>query len=41
MYVCFKCGKKIKDVSVIRCPYCGFRLLFKERSPVVKTVKAI
>lgn len=40
-YVCFKCGKKIKDIKNIRCPYCGGRLIFKERPPVAKKVRAL
>ncbi|MCS4541341.1 MAG: DNA-directed RNA polymerase subunit P [Euryarchaeota archaeon] len=44
MYKCTKCGRAIEldpEFGAIRCPYCGCRLLFKERPPVVKKVKAI
>jgi DNA-directed RNA polymerase subunit RPC12/RpoP len=36
-----KCGKKVDSIDVIKCPYCGYRILQKERPPVVKKVKAI
>jgi DNA-directed RNA polymerase subunit RPC12/RpoP len=42
MYKCWKCKKTIKslDEAFIRCPYCGSRILFKERPPIAKDVKA-
>ncbi len=43
MYKCGKCGREVlleKDAS-IRCPFCGYKILFKERSPqIVKKVIA-
>lgn len=39
-WVCFSCRKKVEDVKVVKCPYCGYRILEKERPPVVKKVKA-
>ncbi|MDD5253867.1 MAG: DNA-directed RNA polymerase subunit P [Candidatus Nanoarchaeia archaeon] len=41
-YKCFDCGKLVKSDYVkkrVRCPYCGSKILFKERS-VATTVKA-
>jgi DNA-directed RNA polymerase subunit P len=41
MYVCQNCGKKIEKIeNFITCPYCGYKILVKERPPVVKKVKA-
>jgi DNA-directed RNA polymerase subunit RPC12/RpoP len=33
-----KCGKKMAQLATkfVRCPYCGCRVLFKERAPVAK-----
>jgi DNA-directed RNA polymerase subunit RPC12/RpoP len=40
MYKCGKCKKIIKslDEKFVRCPECGYRILFKERPPVAKEV---
>jgi DNA-directed RNA polymerase subunit RPC12/RpoP len=41
-YKCFSCGKAIKPEYVkkkIRCPYCGYKILYKSRTISVK-VKA-
>jgi len=41
-YKCFNCGKKISYDNIrkrIRCPYCGYKMLFKQRAIVTK-VKA-
>jgi len=36
-YICLHCGKKIKQLEgVIRCPYCGYRVLAKERPALAK-----
>lgn len=38
-YVCFDCGKKVdaKDTTMkVRCPYCGGKILYKDRRTVVK-----
>jgi len=40
-YKCFQCGKNVKQEYIkkkIRCPYCGYRVLFKERT-VTKKIK--
>jgi len=42
-YICYSCGKHVspEDISKrTRCPYCGGKILFKERPEVVKKVKA-
>jgi len=41
-YKCFMCGKKVKyDLlkKKVRCPHCGSKILFKERTITTK-VKA-
>jgi DNA-directed RNA polymerase subunit RPC12/RpoP len=41
-YKCFDCGKELNEDSVmrrVRCPYCGGRMVFKERATTTK-VKA-
>ena len=38
-WICYSCGKKIEDIKVVKCPYCGYRILRKERSAVVRKVK--
>ncbi len=44
-YYCLRCKRVVElksDYQGIRCPYCGYRALKKERSPVmVKKIKAI
>lgn len=40
-----ECRKEITQESLnqlpgIKCPYCGFRILFKKRPQVIKKVKA-
>jgi DNA-directed RNA polymerase subunit RPC12/RpoP len=41
MYKCVNCGKVIKEeLTKVRCPYCGFRILAKERPKTVKKVLA-
>ncbi|MDE1855945.1 MAG: DNA-directed RNA polymerase subunit P [Candidatus Micrarchaeota archaeon] len=39
-YVCLHCGKKVKTIgpNFIRCPYCGYRVLAKERSALAREV---
>ncbi len=42
-YKCFSCGHEIATENIrkkIRCPYCGSKVLFKQRV-VQKTVKAV
>ncbi len=41
MYKCLGCGKEVEISELdrrIRCPYCGYRILVKERAKVVKKV---
>jgi len=41
-YKCFNCGKTVSDTYTrkkIRCPYCGSKLLYKQRTTATK-VKA-
>ncbi|MBT3836086.1 DNA-directed RNA polymerase subunit P [Candidatus Woesearchaeota archaeon] len=41
-YLCFDCGKKVDDEytrTKVRCPYCGGKILYKDRRTVAK-VKA-
>jgi|TARA_Y100000031_G_C8124403_1_gene339776 DNA-directed RNA polymerase subunit RPC12/RpoP len=38
-YVCFDCGKKVEDeylTTKVRCPYCGGKVLYKDRRTVNK-----
>ncbi len=42
-YKCFSCSKKVSMDYLkkkIRCPYCGSKVLFKQRANITK-VKAI
>ena len=42
MYLCQNCGKKIDDIEkFVTCPYCGHKILTKERPPIAKKLKAI
>ncbi|MBR9707647.1 MAG: DNA-directed RNA polymerase subunit P [Candidatus Diapherotrites archaeon] len=43
MYVCSNCRRDIDALQEnrVRCPHCGYRLLFKRRPPVVKEVDAV
>ena len=36
---CFSCGKKVDDISVVKCPSCGYRIIVKERPAMVRKVK--
>ncbi|MFH0817138.1 MAG: DNA-directed RNA polymerase subunit P [Candidatus Micrarchaeota archaeon] len=42
MYHCWKCRKEVKELDpvFVRCPYCGCRVLFKQRQPIARDVKA-
>ncbi len=42
MYRCGSCGKNVElgSEDPIRCPFCGYKILFKERPGIVKKVKA-
>jgi DNA-directed RNA polymerase subunit RPC12/RpoP len=39
-YVCLHCGKKFKELGhgFIRCQYCGYRVLAKERAPIAREI---
>jgi DNA-directed RNA polymerase subunit P len=41
MYRCGQCGKEVNlgATDPVRCPYCGFKIIFKTRPGVVKKVK--
>ncbi len=41
-YVCLHCGKKIKELehNFIRCRFCGYRVLAKERSSLAREVSS-
>jgi len=42
-YKCLQCGKDVKSEYVkkkIRCPYCGYKIIFKPRD-VAATVRAV
>lgn len=41
MYRCAQCTKKIEIErgDPVRCPYCGFKIIFKTRPKVVKKVR--
>ncbi|MBD3230603.1 MAG: DNA-directed RNA polymerase subunit P [Candidatus Lokiarchaeota archaeon] len=45
MYECGRCKKEITlsemgSLPGIKCSYCGYRILYKVRPPVVKKIKA-
>ncbi len=43
MFRCLNCQKSIKDETLkekIRCPYCGYRVMIRERAKTVVKVKA-
>ena len=38
-YICMHCGKEVKSIDkFVRCPYCGYRVLAKKRSTIVREV---
>ncbi|MEE8168270.1 MAG: DNA-directed RNA polymerase subunit P [Candidatus Hydrothermarchaeales archaeon] len=41
-YRCGNCNREVglSDGELIRCPFCGHKILFKERSKVAKTTNA-
>ncbi|KUO41963.1 MAG: DNA-directed RNA polymerase subunit P [Hadesarchaea archaeon YNP_N21] len=41
-YRCGNCDRTFEKIEAtgIRCPYCGYRILFKVRPDVVRKVKA-
>lgn len=41
MYKCGNCGKVVETgEGGVRCPFCGYKILFKTRSGEVRTVLA-
>ena len=42
MYKCGKCGATVAKLSEasLRCPACSNKILYKERAPVAKEIKA-
>ncbi|MEE8401026.1 MAG: DNA-directed RNA polymerase subunit P [Candidatus Hydrothermarchaeaceae archaeon] len=41
MYNCGNCGKVVETgEGGVRCPFCGYKILFKARSGEVRTVLA-
>lgn len=36
---CYNCGKDVEDISSVKCPNCGYRILIKKRTPTVKKMK--
>ena len=45
VYSCLRCATRVSSTELSRLPeikcICGFRVFFKVRPPIVKTVKAI
>ena len=35
-YKCARCKQKVEIDVNVRCPYCGHRILFKERGAAIK-----
>ncbi len=45
LYVCLKCGRsfskeEMEYLSGVKCPFCGYRIIMKNRSPSTKRIKA-
>jgi DNA-directed RNA polymerase subunit P len=40
LYKCARCKHKVEIDVNVRCPYCGHRILFKERVASTKELKA-
>ncbi|MFH1787149.1 MAG: DNA-directed RNA polymerase subunit P [archaeon] len=43
MYDCGGCGRALEKIDMsqrIRCPYCGYHVLYKKRLPLAKKVSA-
>jgi len=41
MYTCQKCSKKIENIEkFVTCPFCGHKIIVKERPPIAKKIKA-
>lgn len=46
VYICHTCKREVtpeglKTLPGVKCPYCGGRILYKIRPPVVKRVKGV
>ncbi|TFG12884.1 hypothetical protein EU537_07920 [Candidatus Thorarchaeota archaeon] len=46
VYICHACKREVtpeglKTLPGVKCPYCGGRILYKVRPPVVKRVKGV
>ncbi|ATZ60648.1 MAG: DNA-directed RNA polymerase subunit P [Methanosarcinales archaeon Met12] len=42
-YKCAKCKRTVEidhEYGGVRCPYCGHRVLLKERGTIIKRIKA-
>ncbi|NVM30853.1 MAG: DNA-directed RNA polymerase subunit P [Candidatus Helarchaeota archaeon] len=44
-YRCGRCGKEVtkkglESLPGVKCPHCGFRILYKQRPPIVQKLKA-
>ena len=41
VYKCANCGKEVTTIAegMVRCPSCGYRVLYKLRDPIAKTIK--
>ncbi len=45
-YVCARCGQEVTDEGLetlpgIKCPHCGFRILYKKRPQIIRKIKAV
>ena len=42
MYKCARCGNEFDELQegMIRCPSCAFKVIYKQRGPIVKKVQA-
>ncbi len=40
-YKCGKCGTKVTTIEegMVRCPSCGYRIIYKTRESLAKTIK--
>ncbi|HJJ56471.1 MAG TPA: DNA-directed RNA polymerase subunit P [Methanocorpusculum sp.] len=39
-YKCARCKQAVEIDANVRCPYCGYRILFKDRGAITKVLKA-
>ncbi|NPA23473.1 MAG: DNA-directed RNA polymerase subunit P [Crenarchaeota archaeon] len=47
LYTCLRCGKSFSKEDLdtlsgmgVKCPFCGYRIIMKNRSPSAKRIKA-